>query len=165
MNVMRWIFPVVAAVAALLLLPAVAWASTPSTDRVAGIESAATSTVGRFAGAGRGPLPGSWNATIVHDPLEPGHTLSITGGTFTVYSRSTIRGTFTGGTISPITTAGTCGNERFNVTGTMALNAGGSGRFTVVLTHLRTQIRTACVTYGATVTGTLALAPAATAAT
>ena len=165
MHSLRWILPVLSAVAALLFLPGLAIASTTSTDRVAGIEYAATSTIGQFAGVGTGPFPGSWNATLVHQPLRPGQTVAITGGAFTLYSRSTIGGSFTGGTVSPVTTPGPCGNERFNVTGTMALNGGGFGRFTVVLTHLRAQIHARCVTYGATVTGTLALAPASTAAT
>jgi hypothetical protein len=159
---LRWILTALSAGAALLLIPGSATAATTattSTDRVAGIEYAATSTVGQFAGAATGSLPGSWNATIVHTPLQSGRPVPITGGTFTLYSRHTISGTFTDGSVSPLNTPTACGNERFNVTGTMALNGGGSGSFTVVLTHRRTRIGTSCLTYGATVAGALALAP------
>jgi len=39
----------------------------------------------------------------------------------------------------------------------LAFNDGGTGTFSVVLTHLRTQLRSNCVTYGATVAGTLTI--------
>jgi hypothetical protein len=135
-------------------------ASTSYSDRVAGIEYAASATVGQFAGAATGSLPGRWDATIVHDLLRPGQTVPITGGTFTLHSRTIISGRFTGGTVSPINNPATCGNERFDVTGTMALNGGGSGNVRVVLTHLRAPIGRSCLTYGATVAGRLALTPA-----
>jgi hypothetical protein len=155
---LRWMSPLLlSALAALLLIPGSAMASTTYNDRVAGIEYAATATVGQFTGAATGSLPGSWDATIVHAPLQTGQTVPITGGTFTLHSRATISGAFTQGAVSPITTPATCGIERFNVTGTMALNGGGSGSFTVVLTHLRAQIGGRCLTYGATVTGRLGL--------
>jgi hypothetical protein len=148
------------ALAALLLHPGLALASTTYTDRAAGIEYAATSTMGQFAGIATGSLPGGWNASIAHAPLQPGQSVPITGGTFTLHSRPTISGAFTGGSVSPLDTPATCGNERFKVTGAMALHGGGSGSFSVVLTHLRTQVARGCVTYGATITGRLTLAPA-----
>jgi hypothetical protein len=42
--------------------------------------------------------------------------------------------------VSPINAPTTCVNERFNVTGTLAFDGGGTGTFSVVLTHLRTQL-------------------------
>jgi len=152
---LRWIFPALAALAALLLLPTAAIAAPGYTDQVKGIEYSATSTVGRFSGTATGPLPGAWNATVVHDQLTPSAAAPITGGSVTLYSRRTLTGTFVKGTVSPINAPTTCVNERFNVTGTLAFDGGGTGTFSVVLTHLRTQLRSNCLTYGATVAGTL----------
>jgi len=152
---LRWIFPTLAAIAALLLLPSTAIAAPGYTDRVKGIEYSATSTVGKFSGTATGPLPGAWNAIVVHKPLQPGVAVPITGGSVTLYSRRALTGRFVEGTVSPINTRTACANERFNVTGTLAFEGGGTGTFSVVLTHLRTQLRSSCVTYGATVAGTL----------
>lgn len=154
------VLPALSAAAALLFMPGVARASTTYTDRVAGIEFAATATVGQFAGAATGSLPASWRATIVHAPLDAARPVPITGGMLTLYGRQTISGTFTSGSVSPINSPDPCGNQRFNVTGTIALAGGGSGSFVVTLTHHRARIGTGCTTYGATVTGRLALAPA-----
>jgi hypothetical protein len=156
-QALRWIFPALAAIAALILLPSTAIAAPGYTDQVKGIEYSATSTVGRFSGTATGPLPGAWNAVVVHDPLNPQAAVPITGGSVTLYSRRTLTGTFVNGTVSPINTPTTCVNERFNVTGTLAFNDGGTGTFSVVLTHLRTQLRSSCVTYGAAVAGTLTI--------
>jgi hypothetical protein len=154
----RLMVPVVSA-ALLVLLPDVAMASTTYADRVVGIEYAATSTVGRFAGAAAGPLPGGWDARIVHGLLRAGQNVPITGGTFTLHTRSAISGVFTGGSVSSIDAPATCSKERFTVTGTMALNGGGSASVAVVLTHLRARLGTRCVTSGATVVGRMTLAP------
>ena len=82
----------------------------------------------------------------------------MSDGSVTLYSRRPLTGTFVNGTVSPINTPTTCVNERFNVTGTLAFNDGGStGTFSVVLTHFRAPLRSSCVTYGAAVAGTLTL--------
>jgi hypothetical protein len=153
-QALRWIFPALIAVAAMPLLPSTALAAPGTTDRVMGIEYSATATTGKFSGIAAGPLPGTWDATVIHDKLKPG-TVPITGGSITVYTREPITGTFVNGTISPINTPTTCVNERFNVTGTLAFEGDSTGTFTVVLTHLRTKLQSGCVTYGATVAGTL----------
>jgi hypothetical protein len=154
-STLRWIFPVLAAIAVLLLLPSTAIAAHGYTDQVKGIEYAATATVGKFSGTATGPLPGAWNAIVVHKPLRPGVDVPITGGSVTLYSRRALTGRFVEGTVSPINTPTACANERFNVSGRLAFEGGGTGTFSVVLTHLRTQLRSSCVTYGATVAGTL----------
>ena len=84
MPALRWIFPALAALAALLLLPTAAIAAPGYTDQVKGIEYSATSTVGRFSGTATGPLPGAWNATVVHDQLTPSAAAPITGGSVTL---------------------------------------------------------------------------------
>ena len=145
MQTLRWIFPALAAFAALLLLPGAAIAAPGYTDQVKGIEYSATATVGKFSGTATGPLPGAWNAIVIH-------------GSVTLYSRRTLTGTFITGTVSPINTPTTCVNERFNVTGKLAFNDGGTtGTFSVVLTHFRAQLRSSCITYGAAVAGTLTI--------
>jgi len=157
-QALRWIFPALTAVAALLLLPSVALAAPGNTDKVMGIEYSATATTGKFSGIAAGPLPGTWDATVIHDKLKPGTAVPITGGSITLYTREPIIGTFVNGTISPINTPTACVNERFNVIGTLAFDGDSTGTFTVVLTHLRTKLQSGCVTYGATVKGALTVA-------
>jgi len=130
---MRWIAPVLAALATLPLLPGSALAARTYTAQVKGIEYSATATVGKFAGTATGALPGTWRASVVHDPI-------------------------TAAPKAPITPTA-CANERFDVRGNLALDGGGTGQFTVVLTHRRTTVGARCVTYGATVAGRLTLAP------
>jgi hypothetical protein len=154
--------------AALLVTASPAAAGEAATAQVRGLEYAATDTEGRFGGAARDPLPGAWTAVVVHDPWS-GEAVPITGGSFTLYSaQRVIGGTFTDGSVTP---AGTltdspdgCGDERFDVTGTLDLNDGGSGSFSAVLTHLRVLGDSGCTIYGATVVGTLTV-PAGAAAT
>jgi hypothetical protein len=75
----RSIFPALAATAALLLLPNTATAAPSYADQVKGIEYSATSTVGKFSGTATGPLPGAWNAVVIHNQLQSG-AVPITGG-------------------------------------------------------------------------------------
>jgi len=154
----RGIFPTLAAITALLLLASTAIAAPGYTDQVKGIEYSATSTIGKFTGTATGPLPGAWNAIVIHAPLQPGVAVPITGGSVTLYSRRALTGKFVDGTVSPLNTPTACANERFNVTGTLAFDGGGKGTFNVVLTHLETQLGSRCVTYGATIAGTLTVA-------
>jgi hypothetical protein len=161
MSLPRWIFPVLAALAALLFLPGSALAARTYTDQVRGIEYSATATVGKFAGTATGALPGTWRASVVRAPITAAPTAAISGGSFQLYSHRTITGRFVDGAIKRLNTPTTCANERFDVRGNLALDRGGTGQFTVVLTHLRTTVGTRCVTYGATVTGKLTLAPTA----
>jgi len=160
----RWIFVALAAVVALVLAPGWALATTAYTDQVKGLEYSATSTVGKFAGTARGDLPGTWNATVVHQEISA-NPASISGGSFTLYSVRAIQGTFTGGAVTRREQAPGCVNEVFDVDGTLSLTGGGSGSFDVVLTHLRRQVpQLGCVTYAATVTGALTLTRAASTA-
>ena len=143
--------------AALLLLAPAADAAPAVTARIGGVEYAATSTQGRFGGAADGQVRGAWQATVVHDPLGSGKAVPITDGSFTLRStQREVRGRFVSGTVTPRPGAATCGNERFDVRGTLAL-PGGRGSFTAVLTHLRVPSRSGCRTYGAVVVGALTL--------
>ena len=153
----RMIVALVLATAALLLVAPAADAAPAVTARIGGVEYAATSTQGRFGGAADGQVRGAWQATVVHDPLGSGKAVPITDGSFTLRStQREVRGRCVSGTGTPRPGAATCGNERFDVRGTLAL-PGGRGSFTAVLTHLRVPSRSGCRTYGAVVVGTLAL--------
>ena len=156
----RVIVPLVAALAALLVLaPAAAAAASEAsavTAQIGGLEYAATDTEGRFGGAANGEVPGAWLATVVHDPLTEGTAVPITGGSFTLRSTAgDVHGTFVDGQVEPLDDFSTCANQRFTVTGTLALDGGGDGSFRVVLTHLLTQTDSGCHIYGALVAGSL----------
>ena len=74
-----------AALAALLFLPGSALAARTYADQVKGIEYSATTTVGKFAGTATGALPGTWQASVVHDPITAAPKAPITGGSFQLY--------------------------------------------------------------------------------
>jgi hypothetical protein len=152
----RVIVPLVMALVALLVLAPTAMAASAVTADIGGLEYAATDTEGHFGGAANGQVPGAWLATVVHDPLTAG-AVPITGGSFTLHGtqQREIRGTFVDGTVTPLDDSGTCANQRFQVTGTLALDGGGRGSFEVVLTHLLTQTDSGCHIYGALVAGSL----------
>jgi len=158
-RLMRWIAPVLAALATLPLLPGSALAARTYTAQVKGIEYSATATVGKFAGTATGALPGTWRASVVHDPITAAPKAPITGGSFQLYSHRPVTGRFVNGAVTRLNTPTACANERFDVRGNLALDGGGTGQFTVVLTHRRTTVGARCVTYGATVAGRLTLAP------
>jgi hypothetical protein len=145
-----------AMLAVMLLLAPVAVAAPTPTASIRGLEYSATSTEGRFGGAARGQRSGVWTAVVSHDRLQGGAAVPINGGSFTLYtSPRPISGTFVRGTVRPLDAPTTCGNERFDVTGTLKLRGGGNGSFAVVLTHMRAMTRSDCTTYGATVVGDL----------
>jgi hypothetical protein len=165
MRIARLALPFGAAV--LLLIGAVADAATTYSDAISGFEYWATSTDGYFTGTASGDLPGSFTTHVVHSPLTT-TPATITGGSFTLYtaiagSATTVSGTFASGTVAQIdqNTHG-CRDQHFAVTGTLA-NVGvdgtgtGTGTFAATLTHYRTRINGECVTYFATITGSVSL--------
>ena len=98
----RWMVPVLAAAAALCTGPAAAMAATTSSDSISGLEYAATSAQGRFAGIASGALPGAWSVTVDHTLL--GASAAITGGDFHLATRldgtlTVLTGGFTRGTV------------------------------------------------------------------
>jgi hypothetical protein len=163
-RLLRVILSVLTALAALLVLAPAAAAAPAVTADIGGLEYAATDTEGKFGGAANGQVPGAWLATVVHDPLAA-EAVPITGGTFTLHStQREISGTFVRGTVTPLDDLSTCGNQRFDVTGTLALSGGGRGSFTVVLTHLMVSNDSGCQIYGAVVAGSLTVPAHAAAA-
>jgi len=169
MNRVLRSFLVVLVIGIALCSPVAALATRTYSDTISGHEYYATSTDGKFAGSASGALPGSWNADVQHTALciSCSTTATITGGSFllatTLNSVPTlITGTFRGGSVQ-VTNSGTnCTNQTFAVNGILG-NVGpwyggtGSGAFTATLTHYRHSIFGSCITYGASVTGTLPL--------
>jgi hypothetical protein len=160
--------PVLAAAAALLTVPAAAAAAaaTTSTDSISGLEYAATSAQGRFAGIASGALPGAWSVTVDHTPL--GTSAAITGGDFHLATRldgtlTVVSADFTRGTVRQLSGFTGCASQRYAVHGVLGGvgpgSAGrGTGTFAATLTHYRTEIFGYCVTYSASVSGSLSLA-------
>lgn len=152
------------------LAPSRATASSTYSDTLSGYEYWASSTDGKFAGTASGALPGSWNADVQHTALclSCTPTAAITGGSFSLstvnhYVPTLVTGRFTGGTVQVINPGASCTNQTFAVNGILGSvgtwwSGSGSGTFTVTLTHYRHYVFGTCVTYGASVAGSLALA-------
>ena len=124
--------PVLAAAAALLTGPAAAIAATTSTDSISGLEYAATSAQGRFAGIASGALPGAWSVTVDHTPL--GTAAAITGGAFHLATRldgtlTVLTGDFTRGTVTQLSGFTGCAGQQYAVTGVLGdVGPGSAGR-------------------------------------
>jgi hypothetical protein len=142
-----------------VLSPTAAAATSPG-YAVSGIELAATSTQGTFAGSAQGSAGDHaiWKAVVQHQALSSGCWTSgcaiSSGGSFSLLNGqlSTISGSFTGGSIKLIGQAPGCGLQQFDVTGNLTTSAG-AGLFHVTLTHYRVQLFGSCVSYFATVSG------------
>jgi hypothetical protein len=152
---------------AALALPAAATAAPASTSfAVVGYEYAFTQTVGSFAGHATGNAgdTGLWNATVEHDPLGSVPTY-INGGRFEM---TTVRGlsadyvtgdfVYHGGRITVLDPGANCTNQRYRVAGGLenvatSTSSGGSGMFSVVLTHYRHPFFGRCLIYKARVAG------------
>jgi hypothetical protein len=158
-----------ATVAAAVAAPGVGAATRFSTKySVRGIETSIptnnTSTFGGAATGSSGDLA-LWKASVVHQglsncPFGSGTGCAITGGTFSLRSPGgTVAGTFVGGKVTPVSQGTPCGNQVFGVTGTLATNHG-SGTFAATLTHYRTALFGSCITYFATIKGSVALSTA-----
>src|SRR5207302_5144489 len=125
----------------------------------------ATSTEGRFAGTATGALPGSWYIDVFHTPLSPNGT--ITGGAFSLGTvmngqPTTITGSFAKGIVTQTSGSG-CGNQTYALSGDLVSvgpygsSHSGTGTFNGLLTHYRYSFYGSCITYGASVTGTVNL--------
>jgi hypothetical protein len=162
-----WKLALVTAVIAAAIAPARAVASSTYSDTLSGYEYWASSVDGKFAGTASGSLPGSWNADVQHTALclSCSPTATITGGSFLLstvlhYSPALVTGRFDGGTVQVINPGAGCTNQTFAVNGILAgvgtwWSGSGSGTFAVTLTHYRHSVFGSCVTYGASVAGSL----------
>ena len=167
MNPRRLIILLAALV--LLVAPATAAAAQSYSDTISGYEYAFTSTDGKFAGTASGALPGSWKTDVQHTALclSCTPTARITGGSFslaTVHNGlpALVSGAFVGGTVQVTNVGASCSNQTFAVNGILGhvgwwSSGTGSGVFRATLTHYRHSILGRCITYGASVRGTLSL--------
>jgi len=151
-----------------LALAAVATAAAADSDSylASGIEtSVPTNNTSTFSGfsvgsQGDGAL---WKASVVHDPLSScpfgsGSSCAITGGTFSLTSSAgAVAGTFTGGSVTPISQQEPCGAQVYGVAGTLA-TTNGNAAFTATLTHYRALLFGRCITFFATINGSLQFA-------
>jgi hypothetical protein len=154
------------AVAVTVLVPgAAASTSLSPAYSVAGIEtSIPTNNTSTFAGGavGSGGDAATWRASVVHQglsncPFGSGKSCAITEGTFSLTgSGGQLAGSFTGGSVTPVSQQAGCGTQVFAVAGTLATNHG-PGSFAATLTHYRTLFFGVCVPYFATITGSVHL--------
>jgi len=149
---------------ALIAIPAVAVANTDVTYAIRGAEYAATPTVGSFAGiAVAADDYGAWKATVVHDllPTVVGSSAPINPcGSFTLDGRvRDLAGAFLGVSVTLLSDS-SCGKQTYSVAGQLNLTAGGPGTadFGALLTHHRIFLFGRCITYAATVKGSVTFA-------
>lgn len=157
------------ALAAVAVMQTAALAASYS-DAVSGVEIYATSTEGQFAGQASGDLPGYWYADVIHTPLSGSpETAAITGGSFylstTVHNQpSLVTGLFSGGSVVQTGGFAGCTNQTYSVTGNLTdvglygKRHAGTGTFAAVLTHYRYEAYGYCLTYAASIAGTVNLA-------
>ncbi len=138
-------------------------AAVSSSYLASGIESSVpTNNTSTFSGLavgsqGDGAL---WRASVVHEPLSgcpfnSGSSCAITGGTFSLTSSAgAVAGTFTGGAVTPISQQEPCGQQVYGVAGALA-TTNGPATFTGTLTHYRAFVFGRCLTFFATISGSL----------
>ena len=150
----------IAAVTAAILLAtgagvaeAVPVASSTQTYQVRGVEYAATSAVGSFAGIAQLPHQETavFNAVVAHEVLHP-DAIITSGGSFTIFAGARVDGRFTAGSITLLDGGTGCVKQHYAVNGQLATSEG-PGRFRVTLTHHQRTVGTHCVTYFATIEG------------
>jgi hypothetical protein len=143
----------------LVLQPVTALGATTVTYGVSGAEVYATATRGVFVGVGWAADDyATWKAVVDHTPFDADRNAVITGGSFSLDGlKRDATGTFTSGSVTLTWAAPGCGNETFSVVGSFAIAGGGDGDFKATLKHYRTSIWGRCVTYAATVSGSVAL--------
>ena len=153
----------------MLAAPLAASAAQTATDTVNGLEYFATPNHGKFVGTADGALPGGWNIDVRHTKLCVSCTTAATimGGSFQLATRAQgvltlITGAFRGGTVEVVRAGTRCTNQSFAVRGILRQvgpwhRGSGTGAFTATLTHFRHSIFGRCVTYAASVKGTLRL--------
>jgi hypothetical protein len=165
----RFLLLALLAVAGLALTSTASAAPASTSFNIVGYEYAFTSTVGSFAGGGTGNAgdTATWNATVDHDPLGSTPTY-VTGGSIAMATANGsghldyVTGTlaYHSGTITTLDAGANCTNQRYLVTGVLeavatSSTSGGSGTFTVTLTHYRYSLFGHCLIYKARVNGTV----------
>ena len=134
-----------------LLLSPPGPAATAYSDRLAGTEIVPiTSTLGTFIGVATGDLPAAWRAQIRHEALNTGPIVAITGGSFTLITRSgrALTGSVTSGSVTVVNRGSRCTDQTYRVAAVF-----GIGTFEGTLTHRRHRILGHCIIYAATIHG------------
>jgi hypothetical protein len=149
------------------LAPHSVLAATAYTENVEGVEIAATATQGQFVGVAGGQLTGLWRIVVDHQPLSGTTPAAITGGSLdlaTVLNGSpvTVTAGFATGSVTQSSGFIGCTNQQYAVSGSLnsvgVQGAGtGTGTFNVILTHYQARIFGRCITYSASVAGTVTL--------
>lgn len=138
---------------------------------LAGLEIRATSVLGTFVGGAGDSSPGGmlWKAVVRHTPLTrtvDSPALIVGGGVqLQLWSQAGLSQTsriFSGGTITYAAdraSGSVCGQQVFHVRATLATanDADDSGLLEAYLTHHRRSVLGRCITYAATVRGSLKL--------
>jgi hypothetical protein len=165
----RFLIAALLGVAGLANVGGASAAPASATFNVVGYEYAFTSTIGCFAGttSGNAGDSGTWNACVQHDRLGTVPTY-IDGGSVALATSGpgdpldAVTGSFVyhGGTIATLNSGPSCTNQQYLVSGSLAdvattTTSGGSGTFSVVLTHYRTSIFGSCIIYKARVSGSV----------
>jgi hypothetical protein len=164
----RLLAALVVAVAALVVPLSAAAAPASTTFAISGLEYGFTPTLGLFAGSATGASGdrAAWNAAVEHEELGSAQPVHITGGSVWMGTRSA-GGSFDfvaarfvdqGGTIETLDPGAGCTNQRYLVSGalenvTTTTSSGGTGTFSVTLTHYRVSIFGRCIAYNASVVG------------
>jgi hypothetical protein len=164
----RLLAALVVAAAALVVPLSAAAAPASTTFAIRGVEYGLTPTLGLFAGSATGNAGdrAAWNAAVEHEQLGSLPPVYITGGSVWMGSRSPA-GSFDfatanfvdqGGTIETLDPGAGCTNQRYLVSGalenvTTSTSSGGTGSFSVTLTHYRVSIFGRCIAYSASVVG------------
>ena len=171
MGRLRGLGVVAVAVASVGITSGAVYASTTSTDTITGVEVAASSTQGTFVGIASGQIPGLWQAVVDHDslPQTVGSSAAINGGTFALTTRINDQPATVDGALAYNATgitmlkAGTgCKSQKFQITDDltgvgMGAVGTGTGTISAVLTHYRARLFGHCVTYAASVAGSITL--------
>jgi len=149
-------------VAALTLLSsAVATGATGVAYAIAGIETGFTDTSSSFAGTALAQNDVAlWQALVERTPFDADRNAVITGGAFRLDGRvRDLQGIISGGTITNLRS--NCRRELFAIEGDITLTdasgvpTGGTGHFAATLTHYLARLHGECVTYFATVEGSV----------
>ena len=158
---------VLAVLAAQLALPSLTRATTPEVYSIAGYEIWFGRTVGRFVGGGywAGGELSAWYGSIEHsESVSP--TGIITGGRATLYRMDGvwITGNFGGGVVQQTNEGAGCTDESHTVNGilygvTRSDRDGPTGAavFDATLIHHHAWIFGRCITYSASVVGTISV--------
>jgi hypothetical protein len=152
--------------ALMALLPTTAFAASPATESISGVEvgipiaCGSGNSLSTFAGTAGGTINGVWSASVCHTGLSThGAAATISGGGFRVsgvagWRYVTASGSFSAGSISPGAETDYAVNGVGTCTQVFVISITGTGTFTATLIHYGTFFNSACHVLSATLRGT-----------